>query len=107
MTPTKPNRNGTNGRFRHIPTLNAYVLVNRTKDDVYFLRLTRRREQPVPARFERTLVESHDVDVVKWVASEVIKWPKTTAGATLQRALTAQEGRAKIVAVLQAALQRL
>jgi hypothetical protein len=39
VVPTPPNVNGTNGRFRYVPSKDAYILVNDVDDDVYFYRL--------------------------------------------------------------------
>src|SRR5262245_47719827 len=39
-TPTAKNSNGTYGRFRYIPSKNAYVLANRTGDNVFLYKLS-------------------------------------------------------------------
>lgn len=40
VTPSAPNANGTYGRFRYIPSKNAFIVVNRTTDNVYYYKLT-------------------------------------------------------------------
>jgi hypothetical protein len=40
VTPTAPNEMGTYGRFRYIPSKNAFILVNRTNENVFFYKLT-------------------------------------------------------------------
>ena len=38
--PTAAERRGTYGRFRYVPSKNIYVVANRTKENVYILKLT-------------------------------------------------------------------
>ena len=40
VTPTAANSNGTYGRFRYIPSKNAFVVVNRVDENVYFYKLS-------------------------------------------------------------------
>jgi hypothetical protein len=40
VVPTAPNTNGTYGRFRYIPSKNAFVVVNSVDEDVYFYKLS-------------------------------------------------------------------
>jgi hypothetical protein len=40
ITPTDPNGNGTYGRFRYVPSRNAFILVNSVDEMVFFYRLT-------------------------------------------------------------------
>lgn len=40
VVPTRPNPRGTFGRFRYIPSRNAYILVNATNENVYFYKLS-------------------------------------------------------------------
>lgn len=40
VIPTSRNMNGTYGRFRYIPSRNAFILVNRTDENVYFYKLS-------------------------------------------------------------------
>lgn len=45
VAPKAPNVNGTYGRFRYIPPpANAFILVNRTNENVYFYKLTSTNE---------------------------------------------------------------
>lgn len=39
VTPTSPNSRGTYGRWRYVPSVNAFVVVNRTNENVYFYKL--------------------------------------------------------------------
>lgn len=41
VIPPAPSRNGTYGRFRYVPSKNAFILVNGAKQDVYFYKLPR------------------------------------------------------------------
>jgi MYXO-CTERM domain-containing protein len=47
-TPTAPAAAGTYGRFRYMPDRNAYVLVNKTSENVFFYKLTTGTGTPVP-----------------------------------------------------------
>ncbi len=40
VSPTEPEARGTYGRFRYIPSKNAFIVVNRTNEDVYYYKLT-------------------------------------------------------------------
>ena len=40
VVPSDPSGGGTRGRFRYIPSKNAYILVNSTSENVYFYKLT-------------------------------------------------------------------
>ncbi len=48
VMPTAPNGNGTYGRFRYMPSRNAYVVVNATNDNVFFYKATAGVGMPVP-----------------------------------------------------------
>lgn len=39
VVPTSPLVNGTHGRFRYVPQKNAFILVNRVSDNVFFYKL--------------------------------------------------------------------
>ena len=39
VVPTPPNVNGTNGRFRYVPSKDVYILVNNVDERVYFYRM--------------------------------------------------------------------
>lgn len=48
VTPSAPNTNGTYGRFRYIPPpTNAFILVNRANENVYFYKLTGTNGSPL------------------------------------------------------------
>ncbi len=40
VVPTAPNENGTYGRFRYVPSENAFILVNRADENVYLYKLS-------------------------------------------------------------------
>lgn len=50
VTPTTSNENGTFGRFRYIPSKNAYIVVNKTNENVYFFRLSTSPTLTKPAK---------------------------------------------------------
>jgi len=50
VTPTAPNSNGTYGRWRYAPNVNAFVVVNKTTDAVYMYKLTGGLEAEARAR---------------------------------------------------------
>jgi len=76
--------------------------------NVYFYRLSRRAEQPVPRRFAEAL-KKKDAALVRWVAGEVAKWPKEKAEPVVKAALAAQTkpGSAEIARILEEALEGL
>lgn len=106
VTPGAPCRTGTYGRFRYVPSRNAYVVVNDVKGNVFFYRLTDRARQPIPKRFVAAL-KGKDATVVAWVAGEVAKWPEAKAQPVLEAALAQHKaaGAAGIVKALGAALK--
>lgn len=93
VIPTDPEKRGTYGRWRYIPSKNAYIVVNSVKGNVYFYRLTRRAGQPIPRRFVEALKEK-DAALVKWAAGQVALWPKAKSEPVLKAALSAQNGAA-------------
>ncbi len=93
VVPTAPTKNGTYGRWQYVPSKNAYMLVNHVKESVYFYRLSRRAEQPVPKRFVAAM-KKKDAALVKWVAGQVALWPKAKSEPVLKAALSAQSGAA-------------
>ncbi len=40
VSPTAPNANHTYSRWRYVPSVNAWIVVNRTTDDVFFYKLS-------------------------------------------------------------------
>ncbi|MHC4915505.1 MAG: Kelch domain-containing protein [Planctomycetota bacterium] len=93
VTPAAPVKNGTYGRWRYIPSKNAYVVVSGVKQNVFFYRLTKREDAPIPKRFAAAL-KGKDPAVVAWVAGEVAKWPKAKAEPALKDGLKTQSGEA-------------
>ena len=68
--PTKPCPNGTYGRWRYIPSKNAYIVVNSVKENVYVYRLTDLSKQPVPKRLAEA-AKSADPALAAWAAEQV------------------------------------
>ena len=91
VTPTAACANGTYGRFRYIPSKNAYVVVNDVKQNVFIGRLSDRAAEPVPRRFAEALRTARDARLVRWVAGEVARWPKEKAGPVLKEALATRK----------------
>ena len=108
VTPIAPCKLGTYGRWRYIPSKNAYIAVNSVKTNVYFHRLTRRAEQPIPGRFVSAL-KAGDAALVKWVAGQVAKWPGEKATPVLKAALVhrEKEGDRQVIEILEKALRKL
>lgn len=48
VIPTEPESTGTYSRFRYMPAYNAYILANRTTDNIFIYRLTDATPPPVP-----------------------------------------------------------
>lgn len=48
VIPTSRNSNGTYSRWRYVPAVNAWIVVNRTTDDVYFYKLSAGAAAVVP-----------------------------------------------------------
>jgi hypothetical protein len=92
-TPAAPCRNGTYGRWRYIPSMNAYIVVSGIDQNVFFYRASDRATAPIPKRFIAAL-KGKDAGVVAWVAGEVAKWPKAKAEPALKAGLEAQTGPA-------------
>ena len=98
VAPTAPCQNGTYGRFRYIPSRNAYVVVNSVKENVFLGRLSDRAAQPIPARFAAAM-KGRDAAVVRWAAGQVALWPREKALPALKAALDAQRGSGPAEAV--------
>ena len=107
VTPTDALQQGTYGRFRYIPSMNAYIVVNGTDQSVYIYRLTNRAEQPVPKRFAEALKTGKDTKLVKYVADQVALWPKEKSEPVLKAGIEAQKktGNAELVKLLEDALE--
>jgi hypothetical protein len=106
VVPGKADKTGTYGRFRYIPSLNAYIVVNSTRKNVFIGRLSDRTQQPIPQRFISEL-KGKDTALLKWVAVQVAKWPRTKAQSVLKTALQHQKttGAADIIKILETALE--
>ena len=48
VVPTAPNSNGTYSRWRYVPSLNAFIVVNRTSDPVFLYKLSEGQGEPPP-----------------------------------------------------------
>lgn len=55
VTPTAANSDGTYGRFRYIPSKNAYIVVNSINEDVFFYKLASGQSTPPQAPAKPTL----------------------------------------------------
>jgi hypothetical protein len=55
VTPMAANGDGTYGRFRYIPSKNAYVVVNSIDEDVFFYKLAAGQTNPPQAPAKPTL----------------------------------------------------
>jgi len=108
VTPTDAVRAGTYGRFRYIPSMNAYIVVNSVDQNVYIYRLIDRAGEPVPERFKEAL-KSRDARLVKYVAGQVALWPEERSEAALKAGLDAQKqaGNAEPVTLLRDTLKSL
>ncbi len=92
--PAAPYKNGTWGRWRYVPSMNAYILVSSVKKNVFFYRLSDRATAQIPKRFAETIKTGKDAKLVAWVAAQVAKWPKKKSEPVLKAGLAAQSGPA-------------
>ena len=76
--PTR-TRNGTYGRFRYMPSKNAFIVVSHTDDNVYYYRLSEGAGQPAPAPVP-SIEFSASPDTVSSGGSATLAW--TTGDAT-------------------------
>ena len=73
VTPSKPVGNGTYGRFRYIPSKNAYIVVNSWDTNVFVYRLSDLKTADVPKRFKEAL-KSKDAALNKWAMKQVVRF---------------------------------
>lgn len=61
--PTRPNTNGTYGRFRYVPSIDAFILVNHTHENVFVYKLTAAagRQASVESK-DDSLAATHRID---------------------------------------------
>lgn len=76
IVPSSPNTRGTFGRFRYIPSKNAFILVNRTNENVYIYKLTNGAGQPRPVISMNASPEQVDLG-----GSSNLSWLTTNATA--------------------------
>jgi hypothetical protein len=70
VTPTSVNGNNTYSRWRYVPALNAFVVVNRNTDNVYFYKLGPNIPQPsVSLSASPTSVAAQGTTQVTWSAT--------------------------------------
>ncbi len=85
VTPTSPEPRGTYGRFRYIPSKNAFIVVNRTSDDVYYYKLTAGAgssvSAPAPVASPAAVIDafSASASTVTSGASVTLTWASTNA----------------------------
>jgi len=70
VTPSKPCGTGTYGRFRYMPSGNAYIVVNSWDTNVFVYRLSDLKTAEVPKRFKAAM-KSNDAALVKWVSGRI------------------------------------
>ena len=70
VTPSKPCGTGTYGRFRYMPSGNAYIVVNSWDTNVFVYRLSDLKTAEVPKRFKAAM-KSNDAELVKWVSGRI------------------------------------
>lgn len=70
IVPTVAAQNGTFGRFRYMPTHNAYVVVNHVRENVFIYRLSEIERASIPARL-LTASKSADAELAKWATQQV------------------------------------
>jgi hypothetical protein len=74
VTPTSVNMNDTYSRFQYVPALNAFVVVNRNTDNVYFYKLSNSVAQP-------TITLSASPTSVGTQGSSELTWSTSNANA--------------------------
>lgn len=107
VQPTPPCSTGTYGRFRYVPRYNVYILVNSTKTNVFFYRLSDRKTAPIPPRFIKILNFSSDETLLRYVAKETAKWPAKTAKPILENAFKAQKKNKTLLKIIKETLATL
>jgi hypothetical protein len=70
VTPTEPTKNGTFGRFRYVPSKNAYVLVNGVHENVFYYRLGDIETSSVPEALEEAR-RSADLNLSAWAHAQI------------------------------------
>ncbi len=64
VIPTAPNSNGTYSRWRYVPSVDAFILVNRTTDPVFAFRMPDRLLPPdAPSGPTPTAISSRQIDL--------------------------------------------
>jgi hypothetical protein len=91
VTPTPPATAGTFGRFRYLPDRNAYVLVNKTSENVFFYKLTAGDGTPVPPAADAGLAFDASVPTDGLAQDGV---PSGTDAPMVEAALPADDARA-------------
>lgn len=74
VVPTPPNKTGTYGRFQYVPRYDAFMLVNRTGDNVYFYKLARTSLPSTPGTSNPTVILTTDNTVVESGQSVTLAW---------------------------------
>ena len=95
VTPSAPCPTGTYGRFRYMPSGNAYVVVNSWNTNVFVYRLSDLKTADVPKRFAEMLKRAHPL-LVRWVAGRVKLYAREKAEPLLKAALAHHRARMKV-----------
>jgi hypothetical protein len=85
-TPTPPCGTGTYGRFRYMPSRNAYIVVNDVSQNVFVCRLTDLAGQDVPAGLAEATART-DVAVATYAIGQIQRFAPAKAGPVLKAAL--------------------
>jgi hypothetical protein len=87
-TPGSADSNGTYGRFRYIPSKNAYIAVNRTSENVFLFKLTAGLGSTLPRinlSASPTVVQAGGSSTISWTVSNADSC--TASGGTLSGAV--------------------
>jgi hypothetical protein len=74
VRPTAPARNGTFGRFRYVPSRNAYIVVNGVDEGVFLYRLSDLKRASVPPALAEA-ARSADPQLAAWARAQVARFP--------------------------------
>jgi hypothetical protein len=70
VIPSAPAQNGTFGRFRYIPSRNAYAVVNDVRQNVFIYRLNELEHVAIPPKL-LAATRSDDAELASWASQQV------------------------------------
>lgn len=70
VIPTAANPNGTFGRFRYIPSRNAYIVVNDVRQNVFIYKLSDLGHAKIPPRLQ-SATRSPDDELAAWAREQI------------------------------------